>query len=128
MNYRIGLVFKSPKCDITLQLCIFIYSIDNDRQSKSGLKTQDVNYSERRLTARQQSKQDAAGQLEPATSDKQRQVNSLTQSVEPAGVGRQPTRCSTRVVKRPKRDLSPPESPVKKGKFILFFTIHCTEF
>ncbi|KAH3835018.1 protein cramped-like [Dreissena polymorpha] len=30
--------------------------------------------------------------------------------------GKQPTRFSTRIVKRPRRDLSPPESPVKKGK------------
>lgn len=29
--------------------------------------------------------------------------------------GKQPTRFSTRIVKRPRRDLSPPESPVKKG-------------
>ena len=33
--------------------------------------------------------------------------------------GKQPTRFSTRIVKRPRRDLSPPESPVKKGCLLI---------
>ena len=72
---------------------------------------------ERRLTARQQSKQDA---LENAAGASSATVTSTTDSLKKA-TGRQvsePTRFSTRIVKRPRRDLSPSESPAKKGLLI----------
>lgn len=67
---------------------------------------------ERRLTARQQSKQDALHESQLAGKSKELPVPSATAAETTA---KQPTRFSTRIVKRPRRDLSPPESPVKKG-------------
>jgi len=48
--------------------------------------------------------------------DKIHDVQTPPRSVpEVATTARQPTRFSTRIVKRPRRDLSPPDSPVKKS-------------
>ncbi|KAK3606408.1 hypothetical protein CHS0354_042058 [Potamilus streckersoni] len=57
--------------------------------------------SERRLTARQASRQEA--------------LASQAGGAEGRDPGTAPIRSSSRVVKRPKRDFSPPESPVKKS-------------
>ncbi|KAL3878577.1 hypothetical protein ACJMK2_030914 [Sinanodonta woodiana] len=57
--------------------------------------------SERRLTARQASRQEA--------------LASQAGVAEGRDAGTAPIRSSSRVVKRPKRDFSPPESPVKKS-------------
>jgi len=59
-------------------------------------------------TSRQNSRNDA----EDGTS---LQTCGMKSNATGEGSSRQPTRFSTRIVKRPKRDLSPPESPVKKG-------------
>lgn len=71
--------------------------------------------------ARQETVDDAVG------SDKSNDVSTPPPSVlETATTSRQPTRFSTRIVKRPRRDLSPPESPVKKGsksQLAVFFHI-----
>ena len=74
---------------------------------------------ERKLTARQQSKQDAL--LENAAGASSATVTSTTDGIKKT-TGRQvsePTRFSTRIVKRPRRDLSPFESPAKKGLIFL---------
>ncbi|XP_060585958.1 protein cramped-like [Ruditapes philippinarum] len=87
---------------------------ESGKQAKNLQKTSDTNNPpERRLTARQQSKQDALQESQIAGKSKDLPTPS-TSAVETTA--KQPTRFSTRIVKRPRRDLSPPESPVKKGK------------
>lgn len=65
-------------------------------------------------TSRQESLEDTIG-----TDKSKHSVPFLSDIQENTSTGRQPTRFSTRIVKRPRRDLSPPESPLKKG-FALF--------
>ncbi|XP_045205619.2 protein cramped-like [Mercenaria mercenaria] len=87
---------------------------ESGKQVKNVPKTPDTNSQpERRLTARQQSKQDALQESYLAGKSKDPAVPSTSAAETSA---KQPTRFSTRIVKRPRRDLSPPESPVKKGK------------
>lgn len=89
---------------------------DACKQGKTSSKTPEATASqpERRLTARQQSKQDALQETLLATKVKDPAGSSQIGTEQS---GKQPTRFSTRVVKRPKRDLSPPDqSPPKKGK------------
>lgn len=85
---------------------------DSGKQVKNVPKVTDSIQPERRLTARQQSRQDALQESILAGKAKDSAVPS-TSSAETTL--KQPTRFSTRVVKRPRRDLSPPESPAKKG-------------
>lgn len=88
---------------------------DGGKQQKNNLKPTESSCGEpeRRLTARQQSKQDAQQVQEMAGKTKDSAIpgTSTTESTP-----KQPTRFSTRIVKRPRRDISPPESPVKKGE------------
>lgn len=78
------------------------------------------NTNERRLTARQLSKQEAHHESLQADKPKDLPVLELsTVTAVPASLEsgpKQPTRFSTRIVKRPRKDISPPESPVKKGR------------
>ncbi|KAL4230471.1 Crm [Mactra antiquata] len=64
-----------------------------------------------------QLKQDTSGEVGSSTVASTKNKESTAQSMPTAESNvKQPTRFSTRIVKRPRRDLSPPESPVKKGK------------
>ncbi|WAQ98985.1 CRML-like protein [Mya arenaria] len=65
---------------------------------------------EKRIVCRQPSKQEPDEQL--SVDGESKCSGKTIPAVE--GTGKQPTRFSTRIVKRPRRDLSPPESPVKK--------------
>lgn len=89
---------------------------ESGKQVKAISKTPEPSTSqpERRLTARQQSKQDALQETLQAGKAKELAVPA---AAGPELSGKQPTRFSTRIVKRPRRDLSPPDqSPAKKGK------------
>lgn len=92
--------------------CVFESEVSKLAKNTSKAIESNSIVSEKKLTARQLSKQDALGESVSAQKTKDPSVPS-TSSVE--STVKQPTRFSTRIVKRPRRDLSPPESPIKKG-------------
>lgn len=91
--------------EISERICP-INTIETDKDVKDASK-----FVEKNATSVDKS---AASHQQPCTEIPLPEKNKESVQLASDSASKQPTRFSTRVVKRPRRDLSPPESPVKK--------------